>query len=141
MSDFARMFGAPHCDFEMRMSDGKILKAHKAVLIARSPVFRNMLTTAQGAQQNSLDIPYCDSTTMNELLRFVYCNRVNYLDDLVFGLIYAAEKYQIAQLKDICGEHIISKLTQENVVDALIVADRVSDMERLFNSSVAYVAS
>lgn len=141
-SDYKNLFltGAL-VDFDMKMNDGEILKAHKTVLIARSPVFFKMLTTdMQEAKMNSIEIPDFDSKTMKELLRFVYYKKVENLNALVFDLIYAAEKYEIAKLKMICCNHIISILSQKNVLDALIVADRMSGMQKLFQTCVSCIA-
>lgn len=127
-------------DFELHMNDDKTLKAHKAILVARSPVFFKMLTTdMQEANKSSVDVPDFDSKTMKELLRFIYCNEVENLKLVAFTLIYAAEKYEIVKLKKICCDDIISKLSAENVVDALIIADRVSDMEKLFHQCIEFV--
>jgi speckle-type POZ protein len=126
------------CDFELNMNDGVILKAHKAILIARSSVFHKMLTTDMTeAATNSVDIPDINSKTMRELLHFMYSGEVENLDEIANDLIFAAEKYEIKQLKVLCIDQIITKLTEENVVDALIIADRVSDTDKLLKKCVA----
>lgn len=126
------------CDFELNMNDGVALKAHKAILIARSPVFHKMLTIDMTeATKNSVDISDIDSKTMKELLRFMYSGEVESSGGILNDLIFAAEKCEIKQLKEFCIEQIIKNLTEDNVVDALIIVDRVSDTDKLLKKCVA----
>jgi speckle-type POZ protein len=128
-------------DFELKMNDGVTLKAHKAVLIARSSVFFKMLTTdMKEAKQGFVEVPDFDSKTMRELLRFMYCSEVENLDEMANDLIFAAEKYEVQQLKELCIDHIISKLTRENVLDALIIADRVNNTDNILNKCIEIVS-
>lgn len=113
------------------------MKAHKAILIARSQVFLKMLTTdMKEAASSSVDVPDFNSIMMRELLRFMYCGEVEKLEEIAKDLIFAAEKYQIPQLKEKCIDQLVSKLAKENVLDALIIADRVSDSEKLLKHSI-----
>jgi speckle-type POZ protein len=129
------------CDFELKMNDGVTLKTHKTVLVARSPVFHKMLTTdMKEAATSSVDVPDFGSKTMRKMLRFVYCGEVENLQEVANDLIFAAEKYKIQQLKELCIDHIISQLTRENVVDALIIADRVSKTKKLLKACIGVVA-
>ena len=113
-------------DFELKMNDGEILMAHKSILAARSPVFRAMLTTGmKEASKNSVEVPDFDSKTVRELLRFIYCGELE-IPEVVTDLIFAAEKYEVSELKNICIDQILSELTEENVVETLIIADQVS---------------
>ena len=118
-------------DFELKMNDGEILMAHKSILAARSPVFRAMLTTGmKEAATNSVEVPDFCSKTMRELLRFIYCGEIE-IPEGATDLIFAAEKYEVLELKEICIDRLISDLSDENVIETLIIADRVSGTERL----------
>ena len=126
-------------DFELKMNDGETLMAHKSILAARSPVFRAMLTTKmKETAWNSVTVPDFCSKTMRELLRFIYCGEVD-IPDGVTDLIFAAEKYELLELKEICINRLISDRTDENVVETLIIADQVSDSERLTAACVKIV--
>lgn len=140
-SDYENLFESEVlCDLKLKMSDNEVLNVHKAVLAARSPVFFKMLTIdMQEAKSNVVDIPDFDSETMEELLRFLYCNKVDDLASTARDLIYAADKYQIAKLKEMCVEQIITGLTVDNVLDALVISDQVSGMQKLFNSCIIVV--
>lgn len=143
MSDYKVMFESQALsDFKLKMNDNRVLKAHRAILSARSPVFLSMLTNnMQEAAECSVDIPDYDSQTMKELLRFVYYNEVENLDEVATDLIFAAEKYQIEPLKKVCSEHILSKLELDNVVDLLGLFDRITGMETLFKKCAEFAIS
>lgn len=120
-------------DFDLKSSVGKILKAHRAILASRCTVFHAMLTTdMQEAKSSFVDIADVDSETLRELLRFIYCKRVENLSEVASRLIFAAEKYQIKDLPAICGDSISSQLSIDNVCDSLMIADRIAGMDKLY---------
>lgn len=121
-------------DFELKCSDGKTLKAHKSILAARSPMFHAMLTTdMQESKNGSTEVPDFDSTTMKELLRFIYCNKVEGLKEKASKLAFAAEKYQIEELKQMCVESLAHSLTLQNVVEFIVIANSLSNATKLYN--------
>lgn len=99
-------------DSELHTSDGKILKCHRSVLAARSPVFEAMFASDMEEAKGVVKINDFDSETINQMLRFVYWLKVEKLDDIVVDLIYAADKYQIQELKEICIDSLIANLDQ-----------------------------
>lgn len=122
------------------MNDGETLKAHKSVLVQHSPVFAMMLThVTQEATNNSVQVTDFDSTTMKELLRFVHSSVVENLDSVAFDLVVAAEKYQIDKLKEICCRWIFDKLTDETIFEALFLATRLCDMDKMFKKCVDFI--
>jgi hypothetical protein len=124
-------------DVVLKSSDKKSFHAHKSYLASSSQVFWKMFTTdMQEASNNIVEIKDFDSKVLTELLRFVYSSTVYDLDDIAFDLILAAEKYQIAQLKKICADHIFSKMTTENAFHVLVLFDQLSDMEGMFKKCV-----
>ena len=132
--DYKKMFGDRHlADFELKTSDGESLKAHKVILAARSPMFYAMLTTAmKEAKENYTIIPDFDSFVIEEVLRYIYYNEVENLDEYVGELVFAAEKYQLDGLKKLCVDKIILSLTKENVLEWLENADRLTKTGKLF---------
>ena len=61
--------------------------------------------------------------TFQELLRYMYTEQIPKLDVLAFELLAAAEKYQLADLKERCERQLASITTLDNAVDLLILAD------------------
>lgn len=109
-------------DIELQTKDGS-LKANKTILSIRSPVFNAILS--KDWQVSSVDVQDFDSKTMKEVLRFIYYNEVEDLKLLARDLIYAAEKFDIEGLKKLCLNNIIESLSTENVVESLIISDRI----------------
>lgn len=125
-------------DFKLLTNDGKTLKAHRSILAARSPMFYAMLSTdMQESQQGSTDVPDFDSTTMKEVLRFIYSNKVDNFDDPV--LVFAAEKYQLEELKQLCIENLQKTLSVKNVVESLVISDKISNAKKLYEKCLDVV--
>lgn len=78
-----------------------------------------------------IDFADVDAPTMTELLRFIYCGKVNDLGLIAHKLIYAAEKFQMTELKELCSAHIKSTLNVGNVVDAWLMTDRINGLDDL----------
>ena len=127
-------------DFEIKTKDGKILKTHKAILAARSPMVYEMLKNEMNdVKGNFATVPDFNFVVMKEVLRFVYCNEVENLKQLARELIYAADKYQLDGLKDLCITPIISSLNVDNAVDTLLLTDRVSNTKNLFDDCLKFI--
>jgi kelch-like protein 2/3 len=130
------------CDIKIQTNDGVIFNAHKTILVARSPVCLKMLTIKmEEAATNTVKVEDFDSTTMRKLLRFIYCGEVKDLKENAKDLIYAAEKYEVNQLKEICIEELAKNVTEENVVESLAIADQVSGTQKLIKACVPIVHS
>lgn len=121
-------------DFKLKTNDKTVLKAHKAILASQSPVISAMLQhNMKEAKENMMVVPDFDSTTMNEFLRFVYYNEVEDLPATAHKLVYAAEKYQIDDLKEICIDEILSSLSVDNVLSSIEIAERIPGTRNLFD--------
>lgn len=119
----------------MHANDAGVIKVHKVILAARSPVFLAMLTAdMQEAKTNSVHISDFDMKTIKEFLRFIYCEKIESLSEVAPSLILAADKYQIIKLRDICCDELLSKLSSKNVLSTLLVAHKTSGTEKLFKA-------
>lgn len=126
-------------DFEVRV-DSKVLKVHKSILASRSDVFNEMLTgDSQEAAENFVVIKDFDAKTMKELFRFMYSNEVENLNAIAEQLVYAAEKYQLDDLKEICLDSLVTSVSVDNVVDYLIIANEISAANKLFKKCLPIV--
>ncbi|KAK8758571.1 hypothetical protein V5799_003796 [Amblyomma americanum] len=99
-------------------------RAHKAVLAARSPVFRAMFSHEVYEAQGFIKITDMDYDVLGALLRFIYTGRTPQLAQLAGPLFAAADKYFIPQLRNLCEEALIEGLDVENAPAALILADQ-----------------
>lgn len=121
-------------DFEIITSDLQIIKVHKTILAARSPVFLAMLTSdLEETNTCQVTIKDVNAATMRELLRFVYGNEIENLNDIAQDLVIAADKYHIEQLKRICLSSISLSLSSSNVFEVLEIAGSVTNTGVLEN--------
>lgn len=72
-----------------------------------------------------------DSCTMKEVLRFISINEVIKLEGLAYFMIYAADKFQLTVLKEICVDFIIGSLTLANVSRSFFITQQMSGAEKL----------
>jgi speckle-type POZ protein len=113
-------------------SDEKEIPAHRYILAARSSVFHRMLTTDMMEKDlNKIEVDDIDSATMHELLRYIYTHKVKNIDQLAAKLLYAAEKYDLPELKSFCAAQMIKQLSSENVFESLVLADRLNEHKML----------
>jgi speckle-type POZ protein len=111
-------------DFVLITSDEKQIPVHKNILSIRSPVFETMMETKMlESKEGRAKIDDIDGKALMEFLRFVYCGRVEGIDDVAAELIYAASKYDLPDLKPLCVASMTSKLTMDNAIDTMMLAD------------------
>lgn len=100
------------------------IRAHKSILLARSPVFAAMLNCEMKENVTSrVDIQDISPDIFQALLRFIYTDRVDLTKTDAKGLLIAANKYLIPLLKFRCQESLSKSLTVENCSEMLVLAD------------------
>jgi speckle-type POZ protein len=98
-----------------------------------------MLTTEMTEKKLSrIVIDDIDDATMQELLRFIYTKEVQNLDTLASKLLYAAEKYDLPELKSICASHLTKQISEESVLENLVLADRYKE-QQLLNECMEFI--
>ena len=98
-------------------------RCHKAILAGRSTYFHSMLShDMEEAKQNYVDIPDIPADIVREMLRYIYTLPVDLVTNAP-GLLEAAEKYDLQELKKMCEESLCSTMTTDNVLDMLVLAD------------------
>lgn len=111
-------------DVKFLIGDQEI-KAHKVVLAARSPVFRKMFATKM-KESNSNEVVISDISydTFEEMLFFIYSGNITSdFPTLVMDLFAASHKYQLEDLKKLCGTEISENLSEENAAAVLEFAE------------------
>ncbi|GIY22125.1 TD and POZ domain-containing protein 1-like [Caerostris extrusa] len=106
--------------------------AHKAVLSARSPVFKTMFQTEMREKIGQcVEIPDLDEETVRLMLQFMYTAD---LKDLRWNsacqLYEAADKYEILSLKKICTSFLVSNLSVTNACELLALFDMHQDADQ-----------
>ncbi|GBL92712.1 Speckle-type POZ protein-like B [Araneus ventricosus] len=115
-------------DFAIKVGD-KNFKVHKAVLCARSPVFKGMLTSNMKENvKNMVDISDLEEDTVHRMLTFMYTDMAGNLDwDTAKKLYFAADKYGLITLKRLCSEVLYQNLSVTNVGEVLALANIHAD--------------
>ncbi|XP_065205301.1 speckle-type POZ protein B-like isoform X12 [Planococcus citri] len=104
--------------------NGKEYPAHKTVLAARSPVFCAMFKhSTKESELNRVEIVDINEAVVEEMLKYVYTGKCEVSDELVEGLLAAADKYDLGRLKIMCAKKLIEGLSVENATNVLILAD------------------
>ena len=116
--------GMQFSDMEIR-SGGNVFPVHKVVLATGSPVFAAMLQSEGFTenQTNSLNIDDLEPPVVKEMLRFLYTDRVEKMDEFAKDLLVASDKYLIDLLKTKCEAALCKTLTVENCSELLVIAD------------------
>jgi len=104
--------------------EGREFRCHKNILAGRSTVFDAMFTHDMEENRNSkVDIVDLDGDTVYDMIVYVYSGKVAELEGKATGLLSAAEKYDLKELKSMCETALCDAITQENVLDLLVLAD------------------
>ncbi|XP_017494731.1 PREDICTED: speckle-type POZ protein-like, partial [Rhagoletis zephyria] len=119
--------------------NNKVLRAHKTIICARSPVFAAMFSNeCKESKENKVTISDISVEVFKEVLQFIYTNHVNQMEEYAMELLIAADKYQISELKSNCTNFIISKISTHSVVEHLIIADQYNFV-RIKSSCLDYI--
>ncbi|KAM6164717.1 speckle-type POZ protein-like [Rhynchocyon petersi] len=103
---------------------GQEFRAHKAILTARSPVFRAMFEhEMEESIKNRVQINDMDPEVFKEMMCFMYTGKAPNLDNMADDLLAAADRYALERLKVMCEDALCSNLSVENAADILILAD------------------
>lgn len=130
--DFKKvLLGGQNYDLILKVGD-KELQAHRDILRARSHVFESMLSHDM-MEKNSgvIDVPDCDPHAMEVFLLYVYCGKVEILEDNMLGLYYIADKYEMEGLKNECRIVIKKSLSHTNICEVIQLALNHSDSNLL----------
>jgi speckle-type POZ protein len=101
---------------------GRKFGAHKAILAMGSPVFAAMFThPTKEMLSGEVEVEDVDPDVFQEVLRYMYTGspQSTAMDTMALGLLAAAEKYLLDQLKTRCESHLIRKMSAKNCLDLL----------------------
>ena len=128
-----------HADVTINTTDG-VLKAHKAVLAACSPVFESMFVhDLREKESSTINISDMCLESCSVLLGFIYGT----IEQGQFWkhrlpLLAAANKYGIGDIKDCCEESLLEDISSANVLERLHVA-WLYQLERLKKGCLTYL--
>ncbi|XP_026291554.2 speckle-type POZ protein homolog isoform X4 [Frankliniella occidentalis] len=104
------------------------IPAHKQVLCARSPVFRSMFTLdfkeAKEMVVTVEDAPWPEA--FEKFLEYLYSGQVQDFEQMELQVMLIADRYQVEGLKVLCQREMFDKVNTANVLDTLVLADKVN---------------
>jgi speckle-type POZ protein len=102
---------------------GQKFAAHKIILAMRSPVFAAMFhnRTYKEALSGQVKVDDIDPDVFQELLRYLYTGltRSTAMEVMAPGILAAANKYLLDQLKHRCETHLIRQMSAKNCLNML----------------------
>ncbi|GBN45692.1 TD and POZ domain-containing protein 1-like [Araneus ventricosus] len=118
--------------FDVSLQIGsEVIRAHKNILSARSPVFRAMFTKdMQEATNNTVAIEDLSVETVLKLLLYMYTDTIHDCQwENLKELYFASDKYEVLSLKKKCVPLMKTNLSISNVCDALVLSDLHQDRD------------
>lgn len=113
-------------------NDAEAVLAHSQVLAAASDVFEAMFTAnTRDKKTRRVKVPDADFVCFKEMLRCIYAGcepawsgedgkySTQEEEDLLFGLLYLSEKYNLDDLKEYCKKRTLATMTVENAIARL----------------------
>lgn len=102
------------------------LPCHKHMLAACSNVFDAMFShECNERKTNEVVITDVEPNVLVKLLEFVYTDRVDNFEGLAHPVIYAADKYNIANLEVLAVNEAVRELKVNNVSDYITLSEMV----------------
>lgn len=103
------------------------IRAHSAILAARSRVFEAMWSSGmREEQQREVHIKDLDPVAVQRMLRFMYTGALdmNFEKDAeVVALLEVAHQYDVASLVELCVATLASWLTEDKAAEYLMIAE------------------
>eukprot|EP00092_Neocalanus_flemingeri_P071340 GFUD01087675.1.p1 GENE.GFUD01087675.1~~GFUD01087675.1.p1 ORF type:complete len:356 (+),score=75.65 GFUD01087675.1:77-1144(+) len=108
------------------LSGEQEFRCHKNILCARSSVFEAMFTANMEEKRSSkVTIKDIKEDIVKAMLKYIYTGKIEGLgDDQFHRLFYAADKYDLKELKDVCFKNMSANIDTENALELLILADQ-----------------
>ncbi|OBS73600.1 hypothetical protein A6R68_15862, partial [Neotoma lepida] len=103
---------------------GQEFRAHKAILAARSPVFRTMFEhDMEESKRNCVEIHDLKPQVVKVMMDFIYTGKTPDLDSMADVVLAAADKYGLERLKVMCEDALCRDLSVENAAHTLFLTD------------------
>ncbi|KAL3881237.1 hypothetical protein ACJMK2_027693 [Sinanodonta woodiana] len=104
------------CDVTFLVGDAQEhIKAHKYVLISRSPEYFRKFTKQERSQNISMKVPDIQPKIFREVLKYLYTDEIEVTDDNITPMLYASKKLALKGVAAKCFKFLDSKMYSENV--------------------------
>lgn len=122
--------------------DGQELKAHKSIIVARSPVFTSMFKYETSEKITGIvEIEDCEPNIFKEFLHYIYTGRFKkkLTSNVVFDLFEVADKYQMNEMKAYCLEFVKDTVSYDTLFDIITLSSCFDDQE-LMDIAINFVS-
>ena len=144
LENFAeKLYGEKEFSDVKIVCDDKQFDCHKVVLSSQSEVLKTMFKNKSLIEKQSegvmkIDEKDVNSDTMEQLLLYLYFQKVKDNNMINGDLMIAADKYDVKGLLDLCTKYLESNLSDENALEVLVKAELVGQMN-LFAAASKFV--
>ncbi|XP_026328664.1 kelch-like protein 40 [Hyposmocoma kahamanoa] len=106
---------------------GKEFKAHKLILCISSPVFEAMFYGPLSSS-DCIVVPDIEPDIFQQLLNFIYTDKVELRSiEEALELLYAAKKYLLNELTDMCITYVKDHISIDNIITILNYPEYLQD--------------
>ncbi|PSR93244.1 BTB/POZ domain-containing protein [Actinidia chinensis var. chinensis] len=121
-----------HTDIQIKPgNNGPPIPAHRALLAARSEIFKNILDSdgCKAPPNDLITLPELTYEELDSLLEFLYTGTLpkEKVEKHVYSLSVAADKYDIKFLQKFCEHRMLGSLNSSNALDVLEISDVCSN--------------
>lgn len=117
-----------YCDSENKDCHQTPLTVHSWIVRARSEKLAMRLERINDEKNKNmiyqLSLPEYSYGVINELIRYIYTDKVDCADKYASKLLPISTIYHLQGLKGLCERHLIESLTPSNVANILLLADQ-----------------
>ena len=116
------------------VSESATFPASRTILSFHSPVFYRMFYGGF-PQETTVKISDVEPSAFKQLLNFIYTGKATVTPDNVLAVIYAAKKYMLTGLVNLCMQHLYSFLDADTVLQLLdqsLLLDEAEFRHRMF---------
>lgn len=141
-SDFKQLHNTEDLHDVVFVVNSVEFKAHKVILMARSPVFQAMfLVDMIEKKENKVTIKNIEPEVFAQLLKFIYTDEID-MDRASIELGHAANMYSLLRLLSICNNHLQKTIDITNAIAIVkysidVVCDELKDFAAKFVMSHA----
>lgn len=141
-TDLGKFFGANYAkDVTLVGKDDFRIDAHRAILMARSDVFRAMFDHQMVEKKtNQVTLEDLDGDVLAAMVHFMYTDTVPKLSTLADSLLVAADRFQLIKLKMMCEEQLLKAVDLGTVGHLLTISD-VTNAEALKKACLEFTCS
>lgn len=108
---------------------GKDFKAHKLILCISSPVFEAMFYGPLSSS-DCVVVPDIEPDIFQQLLNFIYTDKIELKSiEEALELLYAAKKYLLDELTDMCITYVKDHISIDNIITILNYPEYLQDDE------------